>query len=527
MGHVDRSRFSFKEVLTADVSSPGTNDDKLNLAFDRVEASANERQLDLHPYGVISGLSVTEAASPNMTVRVATGVAQDQTGQRIEIASTQSVDILTDYQGNAISLPNSGQEKYASVFLKFKRLNQNARQDDNSVSYYQDELENFEIRVRAGSSASAGTATPPALQGSEILLADVLLAHGMTQVEDADIELDDRRQDAWKLSPSNADPQEIRVGTAKAAATLLLSWVNDILDGTLSVPAGGVTWTRGNGADSNPAAFADGTAPSNGAVGLALDWLISRLGGIGGANGVGAARIGMDATANWADSSSSFSAGPLRTVVAGIISTLASSVGLVKIGGAAVSGSPTSLSAGTAQSMIAALLAAVNLRALAAFTPTGGISSTTVHTAIAELDTEKAALAGATFTGEVRQPRANLGVQAVGVIAANTQITNDVGIVICQCPGSNSANFNLAMPAPAAGNPVLFFKFYGGTGSGRRVWLTTTANIGGSPPTDYFAYWDASVDALAGAIFVWDGTRWRHLTSSGMTATAGGGSLAE
>lgn len=523
MGHVDRSRFSFKEVVTADVASPGTNNDKMNLAFDRVEASANERQSDLHPPGILSGLSVTEAASPNMTVRVTAGVAQDQTGQRIEVASTQSVDILTDYQGSAIALPSGGQEKYASVFLKFKRLNQNARQDANSVSYYQDELEYFEIRVRAGSAATAGSATPPALQGAEILLADVLLTPGMTQVTVGDIELLDRRQDAWKLTPTTTSPKSIRTGNAKAAVTLLLGWFNDLLSSSLTVDTLGVTHTNGS------ETFADSIAPpTSGALRTWLRALVTDLGRTSGT--VGAARIGNSSLGTWADSSAAGNAGGIGGQLFGVVAALTSTSttrGAGKLTAPAVSGSPTSLTAGTIADQLSALLTAINLRALAAFSPTGGISATTVHTAIAELDTEKAALAGATFTGEVRQPRANLGVQAVGVIAANTQITNDVGIVICQCPASNSANFNLAMPAPAAGNPLLFFKFYGGAGSGRRVWLTTTANIGGSPPTDYFAYWDASVDIVAGALFVWDGTRWRHLTSSGMTATAGGGTLAD
>lgn len=517
---MDRSRFGFDEVVTADTASPGTNDDKLNLAFDRVEASANERQLDHHPYGVISGMSVVENSVPNMTVKVNAGVANDQSGQRIEVPSQQSVSMTVDYNGDAIALPSGGNEKYASVFVRFKRLNQEATQDGNSVAYYESELESFEIRVRAGSEAATGTATPPALQGSEILLADVLLTPGMTAIGTGDIELLDRRQDAWNLVPDNALPKQIRVGTAKAAVTQLLSWLNDLLDGDLTIDTDSVTHT--NGAET----FANAVAPpTSGSLQTWLRALVTALGATTGTTG--GQRIGNASLGNWADTVAAGAAGALGTQVIGIVSALSASTGLAKIGAAAVSQSPTSLIAGTAAAQITALLTAINARALAAFTPSGGIAATTVHTAIAELDTDKAALAGAAFTGEVTLLRANVADQAVGVIAGDVQITNDVGVVFVTAPGTDTVNYCLAMPIPASGNPVLFLKFHGGgSGSARRVWITTTADIA-APPSNYFAYWEANSNASAGAVFAWNGTRWRHVVSTGLTGTAGGGTLAD
>lgn len=48
------------------------------------------------------------------------------------------------------------------------------------------------------------------------------------------------------------------------------------------------------------------------------------------------------------------------------------------------------------------------------FTPVGGIQATNVQAAIAELDTEKAALAGATFTGSIAAPYININGGAIG-----------------------------------------------------------------------------------------------------------------
>lgn len=118
---------------------------------------------------------------------------------------------------------------------------------------------------------------------------------------------------------------------------------------------------------------------------------------------------------------------------------------------------------------------------------------------------------------------------AVGVIAANHQIDTKVGIVYARMAGSDNSNFNLAMPAPTdGGKPFLMFKFSGGgTGTARRVWITNTANLAVSAPTDYYAYWDADSNASAGAIFWFDGTLWRHVSSYGLTGTTGGGALAD
>lgn len=79
------------------------------------------------------------------------------------------------------------------------------------------------------------------------------------------------------------------------------------------------------------------------------------------------------------------------------------------------------------------------------FTPTGSIASTTVQTAIAELDSEKAALSGATFTGNIVVPTptssehattknyvdtivSNVSVSTIGFVSKSAQ--NTLGVLI-------------------------------------------------------------------------------------------------
>lgn len=79
----------------------------------------------------------------------------------------------------------------------------------------------------------------------------------------------------------------------------------------------------------------------------------------------GAASVDYDGGASWADGTTN----PARTVEATfdqIFSSLGGSSGATKVGSAAVAGTPTSLSAGSIGSQLAALLAAVNARVLKA-----------------------------------------------------------------------------------------------------------------------------------------------------------------
>lgn len=351
-----RRRFGFGELVTADTASPGTLDDKLNLAFDDVEESANERVLDHHPYGVITGLEVVPNSPANMTIKVNAGAADDQSGQRIKVPSQQSIDPLVDYQENAIALPTLGNEKYVSIFVRFERLNQDPQQDDNSVAYYESELESFQIRVRAGSEAPTNTATKPSLQGAEILLADIKLTPGMTTIQTSDIQLTSRRQDAWALSPSTATPKTIRYGNVKAVVTDLLSWLNDLLNGTLTLSTAGVTHTNGSEKFAGTV-----SPPSDGDLQTWLRALVTMLGKT--TSTVGADLIGNSSLGNWADSTAAGIANGIGVQLRAVVAALAATTGTAKIGGASVSQSPTSLTAADLATQIAALLTAINARA--------------------------------------------------------------------------------------------------------------------------------------------------------------------
>lgn len=557
----DRTDFFYRQLVS---------EAALDEALADLETAVMRVLGDIGLRGVFSGLTVAETSPTGLEVAVTAGTARDQAGNRIRVPSTQTVDISEDYLGVPTTVATTGNQKYLSVYVTFDRSLESPQTDGNGDTVYTRRLESFGWKVVQGTESA--TPSRPALLSDAILLADVLISYGTTAVVNADLSTT-RRMDAISIAGT---PIALTTGNIVTALTSILTVVNAHIAGTGQYHPASVIQYNGSGA------FANGSTTLS-AAGLeaVIDQFVTLLSGTS-SDPAGEDLIGVrsDATqsptlpggtlrarhvalrmaenlvyggsGNFADGNP-IAAGTIEASIDALVTALAGSTGLAKISGATITQSPTSISGASAQSMLAALLTAVNARALAAFTPTGGIAATTVHTALAELDTDKAAVAGANtftakqtfdlasagvgletasdtradFNGEVEVPRINVGVQNAGVIAADVQITNDVGSVFVQAPGTDTVNYCLAMPVPANGNPVLHLKFYGGgTGSSRRVWITTTADIG-APPSNYFAYWEANSNARAGAVFAWDGTRWRHIVSTGLTGTAGGGTLAE
>jgi hypothetical protein len=129
-----------------------------------------------------------------------------------------------------------------------------------------------------------------------------------------------------------------------------------------------------------------------------------------------------------------------------------------------------------------------------------------------------------TFLGEAITLRQNVGLVNLGTIAANTQIANTVGIVYTNQPGSNTS-YNIALPAPAEGHPIIYVRFSGVIAGSRSIYVTNTANLAVANPADYYGLWGPSA-AAGGYAFGWTGARWEILTAFGGVSAGGGGTLA-
>lgn len=316
---------------------------ELDLGFSSLETADRGLAVDHALAGVTTGLAVAQHASPqNLTVDITAGVAYDKIGQRVGVGSPQTLNCAVDEGSVSTSVTTPGNSKIISIFAKFVRALTDPRIDGNSVTVYFNEAESFQLIVRQG--AEAASPSPPALDGTHILLADITLTFGQTQIVNANISTT-RREDLIVVSGA---PHALRNNTIKSALSSLLGFQNSHYTG---------------GADRHAASAIDGSATGNwadasnvgaGTLQVMLNEIVSDLAASGGA-----AKVGAAATGNWADATS-IGAGSVQAQHNEIVSDLAATTGDVKIGSPARAGTRDSLAAGSVGSQLAELIGFLN-----------------------------------------------------------------------------------------------------------------------------------------------------------------------
>ena len=300
---------------------------ELDQGFDYAEDADHKIVSDIGMVGINYGFGVAEhSPTLNLTVDVdGPGCAYDATGQRISFAALQNCDVSQDSGGSPTAVVTPGNTKWVSVFIKFKRVDSDPRTDGYGGTVYFTRDESWEFVVRQGAEGNP-TPAPPSLESDAILLADILMYHGMTQVVDADI-YETRRQAAVVVEMTGTYATRLLAGKVSEAASLLGGMLDAHFSGTgyrhIAAGmdyAGGPNWLDGT---TNPAATVEAQ----------LDKIISDL----ATQGTGAS-------------------------------------GASKAGAPALAGSPDSLAVGSVESQLAELLGLVNARLpLAGGTMTGDI----------------------------------------------------------------------------------------------------------------------------------------------------------
>ena len=233
----------------------------LNTVQDNLQAADRAMLVDAAFGGVFYGLTVTErSGTPNLSVDVSAGAAYDVDGARCRTPSTQNVPVDEDSDGTPTAVAGVGNEKWVSVSIRFKRETSSPYVDGNSVpgNFVQDE--GYEWVVKQGAEAGLGLAARPALVVDAVLLADVKLVHGQTQVVNANISTT-RRQLPFDLAGSVHTLRAGRVGGSGGALEQLLGWLDGHISGSADKHAasaigygGGPTWADGT---TNPATTAE------------------------------------------------------------------------------------------------------------------------------------------------------------------------------------------------------------------------------------------------------------------------------
>lgn len=268
---MNRRDFYFRQNVT---------EGELDGAFDAVEAAIWNVAVDHELVGVTRGLTVVQNGTPNLTVNVTgPGCAYDGLGRRIEVPSTQNVNVAVDENSVSTTVAGGGNEKWVSVFLEFDRFLSDPRIDGNSLGLFFQHAESYRFVVRQGAEASTGTATRPPLDSDLILLADIRRTFGVTTILNAEISVT-RRQDVFRFTSGALN---LTAGTTPDAVQALLALVASNIGGTGAALAR-TAWLGGR---TNPATTVD----------AALDKIIVDLGATA-AGDDGAERIGAEASGN-------------------------------------------------------------------------------------------------------------------------------------------------------------------------------------------------------------------------------------
>lgn len=129
-----------------------------------------------------------------------------------------------------------------------------------------------------------------------------------------------------------------------------------------------------------------------------------------------------------------------------------------------------------------------------------------------------------TFEDEALLLRLNANLQSITTIAANTTLSATVGVVKITQPSTNTT-YNVVLPDPVSGNPIVIIRFSGAIAAARTVYVTDPTNLAVANPADYYGVWGPA-SAAGGYILGWIGSRWEILNAYGGVSAGGGGTLA-
>ncbi len=423
---------------------------ELDVGFNGLEVADFNLAIDHGLVGITDDMVVSEkSGTPDLTVDVSgPGTAYSKQGERIFFSSLQNVDLSVDDGSVSTAVAAPGDAKIVSLFITFDRLLADPRIDGNSLTVFFERNESFAFSVVAGADATSGSEVPPALDTNKILLADVTLIFGQTQIFNADIDVatPSRREVAFAFAGST--PVALSEGIAEAAIGALLTALNNHITAAANKhPAADVTYAgSGNWANGSPLSG----PPTD--VETAIDQVVADLADITGSGDSGGDRIGMEAlTATWADSSG-FLAQSVRDAINKIVLDLGIGAGASRIGNA----------------------------------PAGNIAAADVQAALNELDGEKAGLALANiFTAAINRFDEGItqGLGAVSTSDADASQTRSIVHGADLSAGQERTELFHFVNTGVAGRDLRIYMNLDGAVSGGGSHLEITMNCSWDPVT--------------------------------------------
>ena len=165
---MDRVNFMFRQILESA--------DMREIFQNNIENAIKNIIVDFLGNGIASGLKVTEDSTPSKNVTIKAGVAY-LSGSRM----ANGADFYYDLN---YSIPAT-EKRITSLCLKPKRVEYDQRQDGYGNDVYFRSDESFEIITLDGTVSNSPI--PPVLQSDLILIADITLIAGQSQILNSDI----------------------------------------------------------------------------------------------------------------------------------------------------------------------------------------------------------------------------------------------------------------------------------------------------------------------------------------------------
>lgn len=234
---MDRVNFFFEQRVTQA---------ELDEVFDDVEAAIWNLMKDALGFGFLTGATVVQhSPTADLSVDLGQFLGYDQLGQRLFQSSGDAPEVVNcavDEVAATTAVTTPGNEKTLALFVEFDRALSEPRLDGNGATVQYQVDESFKVNVVQSAEATLGNSVPPPLRNDQILVADVVLVYGQTQILNSDIDQSRKEDFTFSAFTHGGSHRELGTDPVPNASTsdggLLSGTDKTKLDGITFTPAG-------------------------------------------------------------------------------------------------------------------------------------------------------------------------------------------------------------------------------------------------------------------------------------------------
>lgn len=216
---------------------------EMDEVFDKTEAAIWDLMKDALGFGFLTGAVVVEhSPTPDLSVDVGQFLGYDQLGQRLFQSSGDAPEVVNcavDEVAATTAVSTPGNEKTLALFVEFDRKLSDPRLDGNGVTVQYQVDESFKVNVVQSAEATLGNSVPPPLRNDQILICDVLLIYGQTQILNADIDQSRKEDFSFSAFLHGGGHRELGADPVPNATTS----DGGLLSGVDKTKLDGITWT--------------------------------------------------------------------------------------------------------------------------------------------------------------------------------------------------------------------------------------------------------------------------------------------